>query len=84
MSCSLLFGQCATTFLHNLLTRFRDLLNDEEGTTREAFVTTCLHDPSLRNHFPVLVQSFVDRRKASMTNTFLRDAHIQAFLIGRR
>ena len=45
--------------------RFSELLNDEEGTSKEAFMSTCLHNPSLRDRFPILVHSFQNKKKAS-------------------
>ena len=45
--------------------RFSELLNDEEGTSKDAFMSTCLHNPSLRDRFPILVHSFQNKKKAS-------------------
>lgn len=45
--------------------RFTELLNDDEGSSREAFMATCLHNPSLRDRFPILLHSFQNKKKAS-------------------
>ena len=43
--------------------RFTQQVIDEETSSKDAFLERCLHNPSIRDRFPILSHSYENRKK---------------------
>ena len=43
--------------------RYGGQLEEEESSTKETFLERCIHNPSLRDRYPILTRNFETKKK---------------------